>query len=66
MTWFKTKKPVQHLAYAPAHACILPAHGPRVPVGFFMVLPLPMVSAEDYGRVLIDEVYNAPIYCSRS
>lgn len=52
--------------WVPAHRAIVPEHGPNVPACFFTLLPLPVIAADDYGRVPVDEVYTVAIHCSRS
>ena len=39
---FRRSSPSRHVAYRPAHRVMLPEHGPDVPAGFFMSVPLEM------------------------
>jgi hypothetical protein len=45
---------------------MIPEHGPDVPAGFFMVCPLPVITAGAFGRAKPDGYLSVIIQQSRS
>lgn len=65
--WKGTSRTPRHVDYIPAHRTLLPLVNPNDGhPGFFMVMPLQVISAGAFGRVEPDRIYSSIVHESKN